>query len=139
MLMNDDNKNNDFVGVDDKYIPQYAQNEKDAKNNSSDAKLENSKRKIKKVVKTAIGIYLFWGILILALVIGIIIFAFSIFNKIRNTQQDMINSSKQQQQEFINAEQQQQQQQQDLMNQAQQQQQDLMNQVQQQQHKLLNQ
>lgn len=97
-------KNGEYVGVDEKFIPE---NEKYVDESLLGNK-EESKKTIKKVAK-GIGIgYLVYIGFILAFVIGMMIFVFTMFNNTRKTQVEMMDSFQQKQDEMMNSVQQQQ-------------------------------
>ena len=68
-------KNSEYIGVDDKFIPE---NEKYVDDSILGNK-EESKAKTKKVLKIALGSGLAWFLLVVVLAIGMMIFGFSMF------------------------------------------------------------
>lgn len=127
-------KNGEYVGVDEKFIPE---NEKYVDESILGSKVE-AEEKIKGYVKKGgkiakkigIGYLCFLGV-IFAFVIGIMIFAFSMFNNVRKTQNEMMNSFQQKQDEILSSAQQNKG---ETISSVQQQQDEILNSVQQQQN-----
>ena len=102
-------KNGEYVGVDEKFIPE---NEKYVDESILGNK-EETEEKIKSYVKKGgkiakgigIGYLCFFGVTIV-LVIGIIIFCFTMFNDVRKNQNEMISSFQQKQEETTSSTQQ---------------------------------
>ena len=131
-------KNGEYVGVDEKFIPE---NEKYVDESILGSKVE-AEEKIKGYVKKGgkiakkigIGYLCFLGV-IFAFVIGIMIFAFSMFNNVRKTQNEMMNSFQQKQDEILSSAQQKQD---EILSSAQQNKGETISSVQQQQDEILN-
>lgn len=119
-------KNGEFVGVDEKFIPENEKYVEDAiigndeirsgynkvksyvTNEENQEKFKEAGKKALKIGKgIGIGYLCFLGV-IFVLVIGIIIFSFTTFNNIRKTQNDMMISIQQKQDEITSPVQQQQ-------------------------------
>lgn len=119
-------KNGEFVGVDEKFIPEnekYVEDpiigNEEIRNGYNKVKSyvtnEENQEKFKKLGKKTLKIgkgigigYLCFLSVFFALVIGIIIFSFTTFNNIRKTQNDMMSSVQQKQDEITSSVQQQQ-------------------------------
>ena len=114
-------KNGEFVGVDEKFIPENEKYVEDpiigndeikngynkvksyVTNEENQEKFKKSGKKALKIGKgIGIGYLCFLGV-IFALVIGIIIFSFTTFNNIRKTQNDMMSSIQQKQDEITSS------------------------------------
>lgn len=114
-------KNGEFVGVDEKFIPENEKYVEDpiigndeirsgynkvksyVTNEENQEKFKKAGKKALKIGKgIGIGYLCFLGV-IFALVIGIIIFSFTTFNKVRKTQNDMMSSIQQKQDEITSS------------------------------------
>lgn len=143
-------KDNDYVGVDEKYKPKT-----EVQSDMDKEKEENNKR-VKKVGKFVIGGFLFWILLVVVIMISIIIFTFftmnkmsgigkemfskgqqkidGIVNEIKQSQQELLDNTLEEQEETVNNSKQEAEQ---LVNEAQQKQQELINASQKAQQELL--
>ena len=80
-------KNSEYVGVDEKFIPE---NEKYV-NDSILGSREESKKKVKKAIKIGLGVYIGWILFVLVIMVCIVSFGYKMF-KDAQQQQQMVNS-----------------------------------------------
>lgn len=104
-------KNSEYVGVDEKFIPEeekYVDESVLGNKAEAEEKIKGYLKKGGKVAKKTGILYLCFVGSIFVLIIGIMIFGFTMFNNVRKTQDEMISSVQEKQDEMMSSVQQQQ-------------------------------
>ena len=85
-------RNSEFIGVDEQYIPE----DEKYVDESILGNKEESKNKIKKAIKIGLGVWLIWGLLIIAFAVFMFVSIFNYSKKMNNQVLDLYNNGTEQ-------------------------------------------